>query len=395
MSNYLKTVFNRNQTDQSQPIPGSDQAVNNAGGFVWEVTDWVRLERFLVLGSEGGSYYVTQKTLSQENAVATMRCIKADGFRTVAAIVEVSQSGRAPKNDPAIFALALAASEGSVDVRRAALAALPIVCRTGTHLMHFAGYVDGMRGWGRALRTAVAAWYEQMPVQKLAYQAVKYQQRDGWSHRDLLRLSHPAPGTWQRKDVYHWITQGWPGVGDEPHPDQALGLIWAYEKAKSAKTAKEVCALISEYRLPREAVPTKWLTESSVWEALLPDMPTTALIRNLATMTRVGLLSEGSVAAAGVAAILTDESRLCAARVHPIAILSAMKVTTQAGPSHLKYSLVNVSATRSLRPLFFLRIPLNELAAVGRRRQPSKRRKILPPFVHCSFVAATIARTGL
>jgi 60 kDa SS-A/Ro ribonucleoprotein len=25
----------------------------------------------------------------------------------------------------------------------------------------------------------------------LAHQAVKYQQRDGWSHGDLLRLAHP------------------------------------------------------------------------------------------------------------------------------------------------------------------------------------------------------------
>ena len=36
-----------------------------------------------------------------------MRCIKADGIRAVNRIVEINDSGRAPKNDPAIFALAL------------------------------------------------------------------------------------------------------------------------------------------------------------------------------------------------------------------------------------------------------------------------------------------------
>ena len=30
------------------------------------------------------------------------------------------------------------------------------------------------------------------PVDDVAYQAVKYRQREGWSHRDLMRLAHPA-----------------------------------------------------------------------------------------------------------------------------------------------------------------------------------------------------------
>ena len=47
-------------------------------------------------------------------------------------------------------------------------------------------------------------------------------------------------------------------------------------------------SLVREYRLPREAVQTEHLTSPEVWEALLEDMPMTALIRNLATMTRVG-----------------------------------------------------------------------------------------------------------
>jgi 60 kDa SS-A/Ro ribonucleoprotein len=192
---------------------------NSAGGYAFAVDDWTRLERFLVLGSEGGSYYATERALTLENAKAVLRCVAADGARTVTQIVALSDEGRAPKNDPAIFALALAASRGDDATRRAALAALPRVCRTGTHLFHFAEYVDGMRGWGRGLRDAVARWYQGQSVEKLAYQAVKYQQRDGWSHRDLLRLSHPKPQTEQHKTLYHWITQGWPGVGDEPHPD--------------------------------------------------------------------------------------------------------------------------------------------------------------------------------
>lgn len=322
---YLKNVLNKKRTPQSEPIPGSAQAANSAGGFSFAVDDWTRLERFLVLGSEGGSYYATERALTRESAQAVLRCLATDGLRTVARIVEVSEAGRAPKNDPAIFALALAASQGDTDARRAALAALPRVCRIGTHLFHFAEYVDGMRGWGRDLRDSVARWYQELPVEKLAYQAVKYQQRDGWSHRDMLRLSHPKPQSEQRRTLYHWMTQGWPGVGDEPHPDSALRLVWAFERAKRATSASEIAGLIRDYGLPREGVPTAYLNDASVWQAMLDrGMPMTALIRNLATMTRNGVLAERETVLR-VAEQIADKERLRAARVHPIAVLSALK----------------------------------------------------------------------
>ncbi len=326
---YLKTIYSTKETPQSERIPGTAQVKNGAGGYSFAVDDWTRLARFLVLGSEGGSYYATERALSLENAEAVCRCLALDGARVVREIVAVSEAGRAPKNDPALFALAVAASFGDDDTRRRALASLPAVARTGTHLFHFAQFVDGMRGWGRGLRQAVSNWYASMPADELAYQAIKYGQRDGWSHRDLLRLSHPKPEDETRRGLYYWLTQGWPGVGESPHPDIVLRLLWAAERAKAASTAGEVAGLIREYRLPREAVPAHWLSDPEVWAALLEEMPMTALLRTLATLTRVGLLAAGSEATRKVIAQLTDTERLMRARVHPIAVLSALKTYVQ------------------------------------------------------------------
>jgi 60 kDa SS-A/Ro ribonucleoprotein len=317
------------QTPQSEPILGSNQVPNSAGGYAWAVDDWQRLDRFLVLGTEGGTYYITERQLTLENAQAVLRAIRTDGPRVVRRVVELSEAGRAPKNDPAIFALALAAGRGDPATRRAAFEALPRVCRTGTHLLHFARYVEGFRGWGRGLRSAVAAWYAR-PVEQLAYQALKYRQRDGWAQRDLLRLAHPKAPSEQHQVLYHWLTRGWEWVGDEPHPDPALRPIWAFERAQRARSKEEIAGLIREHRLPREAVPTEWLAHAEVWEALLEtDMPMTALVRNLATLTRVGLLAPGSEATRRVVAQLGDAQRLRAARVHPIAVLAALKTYAQ------------------------------------------------------------------
>src|SRR5262245_56457212 len=185
MFNYAR-IFSRRRTPQSEPVAGT--VVNSARGYAFPVDDWIRFDRFLVLGSEGGSYYAGERELTRDNAASVIRCIAADGVRMVARIVEVSGRGRAPKNDPALFALALAAALGDEATKRAAFAALPKVARTGTHLFQFAEAVQAMRGWGRGLRRAIAGWYLTRPVDELAYQAVKYPQRNGWSHRDLLRL---------------------------------------------------------------------------------------------------------------------------------------------------------------------------------------------------------------
>src|SRR5260370_7073881 len=105
--NYAK-LFNRRVTPQSQLIPGSTQVRNSAGGYSWEVDDWARLDRFLILGAEGGTYYVGERELVKQNHDVLVRCIKSDGVRAVNRIFEISDRRPAPKTHPALFPLPLA-----------------------------------------------------------------------------------------------------------------------------------------------------------------------------------------------------------------------------------------------------------------------------------------------
>ena len=246
--NYAK-LFNRRVTPQSQPIPGSTQVRNSNSGYSWQVDDWTRLDRFLILGAEGGTYYIGERELVKQNHDALIRCIKADGVRAVNRIVEISDAGRAPKNDPAIFALALVVTHGDAPAKAHAFANLSKVCRIGTHLFHFAEYVNAMRGWGRGLRNAVGRWYVDRGADDLAHQAVKYQQRDGWSHGDLLRLAHPKAPSSQHDAVFRWMLAGADSLGEREVKRKVRGedrvakyaavgelpkLIEAFEQAKRA-----------------------------------------------------------------------------------------------------------------------------------------------------------------
>jgi 60 kDa SS-A/Ro ribonucleoprotein len=317
--NYAKHMT----STQREPLPG--QVPNSAGGFTFPVDDWTQLDRFLILGAEGGSYYASERELTKANAAAVQRCIDADGGRAVARIVEISDAGRAPKNDPALFALALAAKCGNFETRRAAFAAVTRVARIGTHLFHFAEYVNALGGWGRGTMGAFARWYGEMPTFRLAEQAIKYQQRDGWAHRDLLRKAHPKTTDETRNAIFNWMVKGWPSVGPEPHPDAALSKIWAFEKAKTARGA-ELVRLIEEYRLPHECVPNEAKGDPNVWAAMLPSMGLTALIRNLGKMTAVDLIAPLSAAGRAVADRLADADAIKAARVHPLQILVALSI---------------------------------------------------------------------
>jgi 60 kDa SS-A/Ro ribonucleoprotein len=329
---YLKRVRSR-RPPQWAPIAGAGQVPNSAGGFAWALDDWARLRRFLVLGSEGGSYYASELNLTRENAEAVERCLAADGPRAVDEIVRVSDEGRAPKNDPALFALAMAAGLGDEPTRKAALAALPKVARTGTHLFQFVTFVEDFRGWGRSLRRAVGGWYAARPVEEVAYQAVKYRQREGVTHRDVLRLAHPGGKVSagnptldvsdEHARLFEWIVRGGESDG---LPRAVEGFVMAQHAESPLETAK----LVGDYGLPREALVSEHLTSPGVWDALLASMPMTAMIRNLATMTRVGVLAPGSEGVSTVVERLGDAERIRKARVHPIALLAALR-TYQAG----------------------------------------------------------------
>ncbi|HEX8648967.1 MAG TPA: TROVE domain-containing protein [Thermoleophilaceae bacterium] len=326
MSSYLRQ-FLRRKTPQSEPLRG-DQSPNSAGGYAWEVDGWARLRRFLILGSEGGSFYAQEWRLTRENARGVEHCIHEDGPRAVAEIVAVSEAGRAAKNDAAVFALAMAAGLGDDETRRAALDALPRVARTGTHLFQFVGFVESFRGWGRGLRRGVARWYADRDVDELALQAVKYRQREGVTHRDVLRLAHPgasvssgnpelAVGA-EHERLFEWIVRGTAGEG-QPR------IVEGFVQAQNAPDPRATASLVREYRLPREAVKPEHLGDAGVWEALLEDMPMTATIRNLATLTRVGVVAPGSAGTAAVLERMADSDRLRKARVHPMTILFALR----------------------------------------------------------------------
>ncbi|QDV05900.1 hypothetical protein Poly30_14030 [Planctomycetes bacterium Poly30] len=306
------------RTPQTEPLPGEAQVRNHAGGFVYAADLWTRLERFLILGSDGGTYYVSERELTIDSAQVVLEALAENPERAVALIASISQAGRAPSNRAALFALALAFCEPrAVPAARGSFTA---VVRTGTHLFEFLTAVRGLRGFGRALRGAVADWYVTKPVEQLGYQLVKYRQRSGWTHRDALRLAHPKNE--ERNALFAWAA----GKAEAPSEAEAVlpPIVRGFAEAQTAVTER-IPALVREYGLTHEMLPPHALKDPLVLRALAEAMPLGALVRFLGRLSAAGVLKRGNQLERDVVARLKSARAIHRARLHPMAILVAQR----------------------------------------------------------------------
>ncbi|RBO87050.1 TROVE domain-containing protein [Nocardia puris] len=147
---------------------------------------------------------------------------------------------------------------------------------------------------------------------------VKYRQREGWSHRDLLRLAHPATDDPARKRLFDWAC----GRGASL---DGLRLVEGFQRAQTTPVT-DLPNLVREYRLTWEMLPDTALNTPAVWEALLDNgIPQTALMRQLPRLTNLGLLAPLGGRTRQVAGQLADSDRLRKARVHPVNVLVALR----------------------------------------------------------------------
>lgn len=291
-----------------------DEVQNNAGGFVFEQSTMQKLRSFLILGTDNGSFYVGEAKLTQMNVDWVRAVLLENPVEAINLVVAVSDKGLAKSNDPALFTLALAMQ---LDIDKQLVSnAVQKVARTATHLFTYAQFLKNLGGWGRAKRDSVATWYESKTADQLAFQAVKYRRRNGWTHRDLLRLSHP---TGLNNEVTNFMLGKETGI--------APNVIEGFQKAQATTNIDELVRIVISYRLPWEAVPTWAHKELKLWRALFENdlLGQTALVRNV---TRIAKLDgfDDMVFAKQYADRLADEQRIVKGRMHPISYLNAAVV---------------------------------------------------------------------
>lgn len=338
MSNALKnkaaqTKAARTATPQTQRTLGrNDEVKNNAGGFVFKVSERERLERFLILGTDGGTFYVREQKLTDQNVDFVINLIGSDERMVVDTLVNIADNNRAAKNSPSLYALALVLAYGTDKAYLRESDVVNKVVRTGTHLFEFCNYIDSLGGWGRAKRSAVAGWYEGKTADQIAYQAVKYRQREGWTHRDVFRKVHPVG---VEKNVGNFILGK-----DVAHNDDLIEGFLRMQKADRIETVLAILGDSAYKGLPWETIPTQFLTDARVWKTLFYNgaLGQTALIRNVTRFSKIGAFNDLKFAG-DVAMRLADKEAIVKGRIHPVAYANALGIyrdgqITQSGYSY-------------------------------------------------------------
>ncbi|NEZ63549.1 TROVE domain-containing protein [Leptolyngbyaceae cyanobacterium CCMR0082] len=327
-ANY--TFFTKaNRTPQTQPIPGrqADMIQGRSGGYQFKIDLWQQLRRCLLLGTAQGSFYANKHELTEEFVNVVTQAVVIDSARTAQEILYASD-GHAINNSAPLFALVLL-SIGETPAAKGAFQEIFLqVVRTGSHFYEWLNYTRSLRGFGKLIRACGKTWLANPDARALAYQLLKYQQRHGYTHRDALRLFHVKPETPDHQALYQWATQGWTSLPEAP-PSEAMAQIWWYERVK--RDPSLTLEAIRQGRLTHEMIAPVGNMDREAWQLLFKDMPMGALLRNLGSLTHLGVLTfNRSKNLRYLAERLQSKKNLRKARIHPIDILKALK-TYQSG----------------------------------------------------------------
>ena len=248
--------------------------------------------------------------------------IAHDSLRVVAETLAATAA--APlRTDPLLLALAMCSATDDDLTRRAALTALPRVARTSEELFLFATFIQGLRGWGRGLRRAVGAWYNDRPLADLVDDILATPGYAGWRHADLLRLGHPKASTAGHDALYRWLVTGsLPVDVISDHDDrQILARLTASTQLQATTDSLTAASLIAEHDLPAAAIPDALRNDPRVWLAVVPRLALTDVVRVIPLLARSGALPGHADLTAMITTRISDDLSEAA----PMALVVALR----------------------------------------------------------------------
>lgn len=279
----------------------------NYPAYVRPLTE--RYLQCLLTNTVENRFYSTAKEQLQESDAIHNEMLKVDPSFAAKALVYARQNGYM-RLQPIIGLAKLA----KVDTELFKLI-FPQVVLIPSDLQDFLTAIHGQgRGeGGRAIKKSIEKWLND----KLSpYWVVKYNgQGRGYSLTDIVKTTHPKAKDCFKNDLFRYLVKGY--TKEMPIPDQ---IRW-YENLKQATNDEDRINCIKQGRLPHEVV-TGVVSNMTpaLWEAILVDMPIFALLRNINTLDRAGVLDKNRDM---ITAKLTNKEAVSKSKILPFQLLKA------------------------------------------------------------------------
>jgi len=344
--------------------------------FVYKLSLKDYILRLLILGTRQNIYDQRSKNLAAEDIYYIREQIQAGHGEEILEIVkDVYTESRAPKLDNTFLILAMLCRVDDYTLKTQSLQSLKQF-RTISHLYTWKKFhadivnpISGekTKGFGRAVKRQLNEWilaYRDKPMD-LAYQITKYQEREGWSFKNLLQCTHVTTNTGDDRifpnKPNNIVKRKVPNPHNVPPTEidlvlryavngfdemDALAKKWGlheitpiYAYLKAVNNAKHCEAneedkaglidLVHKHKLTREQVPTWALVDTEVLTALLINknktrvtMPLTALLRNLGNMTSHSVYLDKDLTEL-VCEHIVDPMTIHHSHIHPVTVLTA------------------------------------------------------------------------
>lgn len=287
-----------------------------------EVGKFQMLKRFLLIGTQGGTCYTAEANLVEKHKNNILDLLDSAPHEEILKLI-TECSIKARKNDYSIFVLALLMNKANnIDFS----GAIQQICRTGTHYFTLVEYLNRMRGFGRKIKRGLTSWYLNKPVKDLVFQTQKYQNRNGWTHKDVIKVLHIKPVSDEMNSLFQYILEKNTLCADSENPNfkliKGINQLQLVPKTKNKEDIAKAVEIINQYKLVREMIPTEFLNIHDVINAMLPNMGYTSIVRSLGSWTASGFFNNVSNVV-NVEKILMNQEKLKFSKIHPLQLLDA------------------------------------------------------------------------
>lgn len=291
---------------------------NREGYPAWERSLEEQYVQTLMTNTLGSTFYASQRDLIAEASDIHDKMLAKDVQFAGKALVYARNKGYM-RSQP-VFGLAKMACLSDETSHKVFEQTFSQVIRTPSDLSDFVVMLRSLKGGegGRRIKRVVSNWL----CEKLSeYWVIKYgsDNRSGASLSNIIRAFHPP-----HKDLFRYVR------GHEVDLSQ-FPKIAAFENLKKAETETEKIAAIREGRLPHEVVTPFIVSSRAIWTELVEQMPIFALLRNLATLERHGVLggSDDSEVREKIESVFTNSEVIEKSKILPFRFLKALdKVNT-------------------------------------------------------------------
>lgn len=286
--------------------PREENHVNREGARSYHRSLKEQVLAVLTTGTLSDTYYASREIIATEARDVLTEMRNVDSAFLARALIYARSEGLM-KTLP-VFGLVILSAGGGRSKEYFEKAFRHVV-RTPDDLRSFveickSGVIPGRSGLGGMTVKPVREWLCGMSE----YHVVKYGSAASKdvTLRDILRMSHPRPGTPECAERFGWLIRGRDGLGDNTGFNPQ---IRALETLKRSTDESDVIALIREGRLPYEVVvPSLKATTPAIWAELLRQAPYMNLLRNLVTFTRHGVFADEANVCAAVEKLTTPKA---------------------------------------------------------------------------------------